>query len=852
MDPAEAGAAELVERLRGDPVAAYDQLRAAAAVATGAARAILLRGAGDAARWAAGHDTSERLLLEACAAAQQAGRDDLRRTAQLTLAGTLYLAGRSADAFAMLGSAADGADPDTAAKVSFQRATMMAREGRTTDAIAAYDTGLSLFAQSGDRYMEAATLGNRALLLLDLGRATDAEGDLRRARGLFAGLGVHASAAWMEHNLGRVAGRTGDVPTALNRFRTAEQRLTELGIDPVEVQVNRCEVLVQAGLYAEAEAVAVNTADRLAASGQRLEWAEATLSVAAAQLGQSRLQDAADSAARAREAFAEQDRPGWALQADVLTLAAPDVSLPAIARGAAVATQLADLGQLVAAARAWSLLAAHDPHRAAAGMRSLPLDLARAPFEARLAALMVDARRADADGAVGEAMRLTARAVRLGEAQRLHRAAADLRAAVSAQVAMVAELGLAIRVRRGRPTQVLQWVERCRAASTEASPRIGSEGTAERMAELRAAQVAARCAAPADVPALLARQAAIQRSLVTRQRELTPSAPLQAAAARLRPGQFDGVTVVQHHASGGRLGAVVVHAGRSRLHELGESKEIHQHLAHLARAYRRLALGDGDAGPVLRRAAALAPLLLPPLPGSAERVVISPLSAHLAVPWAALDVLGDREVSVTHRLGRWLESQAAASKARPARVALLGGPDLTATPAELAAVGAAWTATPGRTEVLADPQSSVSSTLRALATADVAHLACHGERRRADGRFAQLRLWDGDLLAIDIEALPAAPGLVVLAACEAGVLEALPGDESAGLAQAFIAAGAHTVIAPTTLLPDTPRTTALFGALHRAIAGGRRPAAALRDLRDSEADPGQRAVAASVACIGWG
>ena len=111
--------------------------------------------------------------------------------------------------------------------------------------------------------MAAPHRGNRALVRLDREEvALDAcQYDPLRPHGFHRG-GHVASVAWMTRDLGRVAGRLGDVPGALHYFRESERALRRLDIDTSEVQVNRAEVLLQAGLYGEAEEVATKPRER--------------------------------------------------------------------------------------------------------------------------------------------------------------------------------------------------------------------------------------------------------------------------------------------------------------------------------------------------------------------------------------------------------------------------------------------------------------------------------------------------------------------------------------------------------------------------------------------------------------
>ena len=119
-------------------------------------------------------------------------------------------------------------------------------------------------------------------------------------------------------------------------------------------------------------------------------------------------------------------------------------------------------------------------------------------------------------------------------------------------------------------------------------------------------------------------------------------------------------------------------------------------------------------------------------------------------------------------------------------------------------------------------------TLRAQAgSADVLHLACHGQFRSDNPMFSALHLHDGALTVELAEALNLRPGIVVLSACETGLAELGSGDEMVGLVRAFLVAGAARVLA--SLWPvDDEVTAAFMASFYAALCGGQTPAAALQ------------------------
>jgi CHAT domain-containing protein len=98
--------------------------------------------------------------------------------------------------------------------------------------------------------------------------------------------------------------------------------------------------------------------------------------------------------------------------------------------------------------------------------------------------------------------------------------------------------------------------------------------------------------------------------------------------------------------------------------------------------------------------------------------------------------------------------------------------------------------------------------------------------------FSALRLADGDLTVYDLEHLGGAPRVIVLSACESGVSAARPGDELLGLVTALCSLGTDAVVASVVPVPDLD-TTSCMVELHRGLASGATPAAALAAARSS-------------------
>lgn len=128
--------------------------------------------------------------------------------------------------------------------------------------------------------------------------------------------------------------------------------------------------------------------------------------------------------------------------------------------------------------------------------------------------------------------------------------------------------------------------------------------------------------------------------------------------------------------------------------------------------------------------------------------------------------------------------------------------------------------------VLTGASATPAATLARLATADVAHLAAHGQHRAENALFSTLELAGGALLGYDLQRAARVPAMVVLSSCDLGLTDVRPGDETFGMVTALLTAGAGTVVASVARVADDTAMAAMVG-YHHAITAGSAPAAAL-------------------------
>ncbi len=111
--------------------------------------------------------------------------------------------------------------------------------------------------------------------------------------------------------------------------------------------------------------------------------------------------------------------------------------------------------------------------------------------------------------------------------------------------------------------------------------------------------------------------------------------------------------------------------------------------------------------------------------------------------------------------------------------------------------------------------------------AGILHLATHGVFRQDNPLFSALRLADGWLTLADVERMDLRQaGLVTLSACETGAGD-LRGGDLFGLSQAFLAAGAASLVASLWPVPDEATRQLMIG-FYCQLVDGQSKAAALR------------------------
>lgn len=800
---------------------------------------------------------------------------DAERAAQarVDLAYVLARQGRTRAALAELEQARPHLRRGEAGRLLVMQALVLRGLGRWDEALGCYQLALPLVRRGGDRQALAVLLGNRGVVQIHRGALSAAERDLSEAGGLLGelGNGLHSAITW--HNLGCLSALRGDVPEALRRFEDAERGYRAHREVPLELWRDRGELLLAAGLAAEARdaaARAVVTAQQRREPG---ELAEARL-----RLGQAALLDgdplaAVEGADAAARAFLRQRRPGWAalarwtgLQGCLASDTRP-VTVEHVLRAAARLERAGWTSQaLEARLRAAQL--AQQLGRPATARRQLRLvrraRVGGSPGTRQLGWQAEALLHLQAGDRVG-CRRAAARGLAIVEQYRASLGATDLRALASTRVAELARLGLQAAVDDGRPTTVLSWAERLRAAHL-ARPRAlpwHDPALVRDLAELRQVAELHRRAIEGGQPGpsdLRRRQAALERSVRDRART-APAAPgdgsLVPSTRRELAAALGERALVEYVAVGDRLHALTLVDGALRLHPLAPLAGLERELAAVPFALRRLALHPERAASahaarqLLDHAGErLDDVLLRPLAGIVgdRELVVVPTSPLHSVPWSLLASCRGRPVTVSPSATAWC----AAYRRVPVgggHVVLVAGPRLPHAEAEVAALSDGSTGA----VVLRGAAATADAVLAAMEGAALVHIAAHCQVRADNPQFSALALADGPLTVYDLERLRAAPDTVVLSACESGRSTVLAGDELLGLTAALLTVGVRTLVASLVQVSDA-NTERLMLDVHAGLDAGRSMRAALAEAqqRAYAQDHGVAAAAAAFVCLGVG
>ena len=830
------------------------------------AAAIVLRDFGDV-------KAGVRELREALRLARLSGSAEREVDVLASLGAALVYAGRTRSGLATLDQAVQRSSGVLGARFLVRRAIMLVALGRYQEALDDLRNAIGVLRRADDSLYLARALSARAMAYLTVGSpgaASRADADLAAAGRLFAGAGQELEASMTLGNRANVAFASGDLPAALAYLDAATSGYRPLKVPTTSVHIDRCAVLLAAGLavdaLAEADA-AVQEMEQI--RGRVTKKAELLLMAADCALAAARPEAAQDWAQAAYRLFRSQ-RNAWrqAQAARVLVQARCQAGPPsagllreanrAAARLDALGASDAVQAHLLAGRVALDLGHWKDADRhliAAARVRR------RGPALSRVSGWLSEALRAEAADRPGPMLAACRRGLDVLDEHRLTLGASELRAQATVHGAELAALAQRHAARARRPRLLLTWSERWRAAAL-AVPAVRPLADAELNASLAALRAVTRDLEEArsqgkQSTSLQREQQRLEKAVRAsslRSQRAWSSGPAAFSPADLldRLGDAQLIEIVDID---GELYVLVCGAGRVRQFAAGRVSDAVRAADFARFALRRLARsrpGD-DPDSALSILAAAGPRLQQALLGPASGhlgdgpIVIIPTGTLHPIPWALLPALSDRVVSVAPSAGAWMRADAAPAP-RQRHVTLARGPGLASEGAEVPLVAPFY----DDVTVLAGSDATAEKVLYALDGAWLGHIAAHGIFRADSPLFSSLHMHDGPLTVYDFEQLHRAPYRLVLSSCDSGVLAPAGANELLGLVSSLLPLGTAGIVAAIVPLNDRAVVPIMVD-LHRCLRAGQTLAESLYRVRRGVGDdPVQQATAASLLTLGAG
>jgi tetratricopeptide (TPR) repeat protein len=781
----------------------------------------------------------------------------------------LVFVGRTTDGLAAFNRAVHLARGVLAGRVLHRRGMALWILGRFAAALDDLRRAAQVLQRAGDSIWAARAVNGRGMVYLAVGWLDRADADFVAAGHLYAGTGQELESIHTVLNRASVAFRSGDLPAALSFLDEAASRYQPLNVPTPFLCLDRCYVLLAAGLVDDALAEADTAVrDIEQAHGRSTEIAEGLLVAANCALAAAQPQGALDRAQAAYRLFRSQQSAWGQAHAGLVLVqaryAVDTVSGRLLQAAKRAASRLEELGS--GEATQAHLLAgriALDLGRSAEADRHLAATARsrrRGPAMARASGWLAEALRAEAAAESRRMLAACRRGLEVLDEHRFTLGASELRAQATARGGELAVLAQRHAAQAHRPRHFLSWAERWRATALTVP--------------------AVRPSADAELNAGLAALREVTSRLEEARRQGTPSGELQREQLRLEgvvrarslqaPGIADtGRTVIDVAALLDQLGptqlveivdvdgvlyVLVCGDGRVRQFTAGRTQDAIKAVDFARFALRRLARGragdDPDSALAILKAVGpdLQEAILGPAAGCLEDrpvVVVPPGKLH-AIPWALLPALGDRVFSVAPSAYAWMRARAARPPSRR-HVALARGPGLVTDGAEVPLIAKLY----DDVETLSDGDATASRVLAAIDGAWLAHIAAHGRFRADSPLFSSLHLHDGPLTVYDFEQLRRAPYRLVLSSCDSGVLAPVGADELLGLVSSLLPLGTAGIIAGVVPLNDHA-VVPLMVNLHHHLRADQSLAESLCRVRRDVTNPIQQATAVSLVALGAG
>ncbi|MFC6714584.1 CHAT domain-containing protein [Branchiibius cervicis] len=718
----------------------------------------------------------------------------------------------------------------TVAVLQSQLGLVWMRAGDGSAALPHLDAAIAGLRDEPDRLINALFM--RGGVFYERSDSVRAAADYQHAARIAREYGDEHLAAQAQHNEGAAALLHGDVVQALHLMGSVQESMDSQS--PVMGAVagrDRAEALLAAGLPAEASELLRRCAETFGRHHLRQSQADAEL-LLARTLADSAPEQAVLLARKAASRFRRRGSLTWAMRAQALSLTVALLSRPWDPTTVRAATRaLPDLaGEDLDASREPLALALELHHvRAGKPWRRTPAVRDDAPIVTRLAEAEVRVEVSARTGQDAEALDRARDGIRLLRNWQSSTDSLELRSSLAMHGYRMVEQAAAVAMRSGDPALHFEWSERSRGFVAASTPltRPPAPDSAED-AELEALRGLLAIGEDLDAPQVAQVRDRIRRRQWARERASRISVDIAGLEETVDVLGERDATLVSFLSDPSDVSVLVASRDGCRVIPVTSRAAIRADLAGLQ---ADLDMSSADLRPTLaavvrdglrRRLDHLSAMIWQPIESSVRtrRVVISAPAALAAVPWSLMRPLRDRSITVPLSVTQWLRHTAVEAPIRS--VGFITGPGVPRAGTEVTHAAKQW---PGATIV--DAANATTASMRELTrNTDLLHVAAHGRHTPGNPMFSGLELLDGPWFGHDVAELTMVPSVVVLSACELGRSTARWGEETIGMARAWLHSGVRCVIAAPCTVNDAA-TSDYLAAVHSGMAGGLSPSDAL-------------------------
>ncbi len=623
-----------------------------------------------------------RELRQALRLARRIGSAEREADVLGSLGAALVLSGRTAEGLKAFESATRLSSGALAGRVLHKRGIVLWTLGRHSAALADLRRAVSVLQRANDALWTARALNGRGLVYLAVGSPARADEDFVAAGKLHASCGQELEVAHTVLNRGWAAFRSGDLPAALALIDDAAVRYRSFGWPTPALSLDRCAVLLAAGLASDALAEAESALCEIEQTrGSSIKRAELLLMAASCALAAAQPHTALERARAAHRLFRSQQSAWGQAHAKLVLVQAQYTAGPVSGRTFSAATHAAADLTAVGSAEATQAhllagrVAMHLGRRADADRHfaTAALSRRRGPAISRVAGWLAEALRAQAAGDSRQLQIACRRGLEVLDEYRWTLGASELRAQATAQGAELAALAQRHVAAMRRPRLLLTWSERWRATAL-AVPAVrppAGDGFDADLAALRQATSRLEEARRQGMPTVSLEREQQRLEKAVRATSLRTRGSAVPAHRVIDIGELldhlGGVQLVEIVDINGTLNVLLCGAGRVRQVVAGKTADAVRAADFARFALRRIARArpadDPDSAAAILKAAGpqLQEAVLGPasgLLGDGPLIVIPPGRLH-AIPWAVLPALASRPFSVAPSAGAWLRASSA-------------------------------------------------------------------------------------------------------------------------------------------------------------------------------------------------